>query len=160
MSSGSIREVYDAAMWKIGSSRSDKRAAAAQRVLQLAESDARANELERLQDDQEAHLAAIAIVEIFTPSMVEDLKKAVRKIPFKSRETNRKIEEYVLLGRRNTLHRTAGGIGVGHPPGFDGLMPDETDFTDSSIPEGVDAVHTIRYGLVPSLTVLVRATSR
>lgn len=118
----------------------------------VKEWDVRHNEETRLSPDEAVHLGGVVLAEVFTPSTVTNLYRAVEQMP--GRDEQRKRE---LISRIETRRHGSGvggweNLGYVRPPGKP-ILGD--GFTDPDLPEGVDAVWMHLHYPVPSVAVLV-----
>ncbi|MFJ8495884.1 hypothetical protein ACIRBZ_47325 [Streptomyces sp. NPDC094038] len=118
----------------------------------MKEWDIRDNEETRLSSDETLHLGGIVLAEVFTPSTVTNLYRALEKMP--GRDEQKKQERISRIKTR----RRGSGIGGWESLGYvrrEGQSILGDGFTDPDLPEGVDAVWMRLHYPIPSVAVLV-----
>src|SRR5260370_28465129 len=113
------------------------------------EFDQAANEASRLPQDEDVHLIGVVLAEVFTPSTVSALYKALREFPTRSDRTN---EWIARLTKSRTSAGSGGWSSLGSVRNTDGFF---TENIDPELPSEVEAAWPSISYLTPSLTVVV-----
>lgn len=117
------------------------------------EADRRDNDVSRLPPNEEVHLGGFVLVEAFTPSKINSLRRSIERLPV--RQIDDKRQEWLdsLRDRRSV---TGGGswhnLGVVRQPGE---FIATGGFHDPTLPVGIKAVWLSMHHVTPSLSMVV-----
>jgi hypothetical protein len=118
----------------------------------MKEWDVRHNEETRLSPDETVHLGGVVLAEVFTPSTVTNLYRALEKMP--GQDEQKKQERISRIKARRRGSGVGGWENLGYVRRQGNLILGD-GFTDPDLPEGVDAVWMHLHYPVPSVAVLV-----